>query len=309
MLTPDSPFGPGCAVRAVTSAITTPDVAERLARQPQDVLLVDHLQLDLVAQHVLRAHRGATGRRDHPPAVRSAGSVETAAAEHLPDPGVRAPGRYAVRVVVVVADAQDVAQLVREDGHARALGLRGRTAAGVRPDRRTGGPGGPVDVPGVRPVRQVRVRRAEVVADVLLGRELHHPELLPGGRLVLAGAQEEDEVEPGRYLGTRRRRPRRRGRRCGCSCCSCRRPGRRCRPGTPSRTRATCRASGTGRTTVRSTPYRPPESSIQYSWMVCPRFSVPGVLRKSGRTRRPGPAVRRSPRRSGCRTGSSPSAG
>jgi hypothetical protein len=31
---------------------------------------------------------------------------------------------------------------------------------------------------------------------------------------------------------------------------------------------------------ARSMPNRPPESSIQYSWMVWPRLSLPGVLRK-----------------------------
>ncbi len=77
---------------------------------------------------------------------------------------------------------------------AGALGLGGRAAARVGPDAGARGPRGPVDVTGARPVRQGRVGRAEVVGHGLLGRELHHPELLPRPGLVLARGQEVDEV-------------------------------------------------------------------------------------------------------------------
>ena len=58
------------------------------------------------------AHRAAAGRRDQPAAVRAAGAVERPAATACPRAGVVAAQRHAVRVVVVVADAQDVAELV-----------------------------------------------------------------------------------------------------------------------------------------------------------------------------------------------------
>src|SRR5690606_21451912 len=172
-------------------------LAQRLAGQAQHVALVHHLQLDLVAEHVLGAHGRAGGGRDEPAGVRAAGPVEAAPAEHLPDAGVRAAGRVAVRIVVVVGDAHDVAQLVGVDRHAGALGLdRVDAEAGVGPECGAGLPGGPLDVAGPGPVGQAGVALgAPLAGHVLLSRKFHHSELLPGGRLVLAGAQVEDEVE------------------------------------------------------------------------------------------------------------------
>ena len=66
--------------------------------------------------------------------VRPARPVERAAREHLPGPGVVPPGRDAERVVVVVADAEDVAELVRVGALPGALRLGGAAAARVRPD-------------------------------------------------------------------------------------------------------------------------------------------------------------------------------
>ena len=284
-------------------------LVQRLPGQPQHVLLVHHLQVDLVPEHVLRAHRGASGRRDHPAAVRAAGPVERAPAEHLPDPAVGPSGRDAERVVVVVGDAEDVAQLVRVDRHTRALGLRGGAAAGVRPDRRAGCPGGPLHVPGPRPVRQRRVGRAELVGDVLLGRELHRPELLPGGRLVLAGAQVEHEVEARGDLGA-----------------DVGHPGR---PGVGAQVLVAAvagRAAGAGlelhrvlvvlaRHLVRAERGQVdavPAAGVLHPVLVDGVAAVerrPACSGSPGRTARPGRAARRWPRRSGCRTRSSPAAG
>ena len=157
--------------------------------------LADHVEPHLVAQHVLGAHRAAAGGRDGPPAVRSARAVERPTREHLPDAAVGASRRVAVRVVVVVADPEHVAELVGVHAHAGALRLRGRALAGVGPQRRTGRPRGPLDVAGRGPVGQRLVGRAERVGHVLLLLELHLPELLPGRGLVLAGAEDVDEVE------------------------------------------------------------------------------------------------------------------
>ncbi|CAM5654657.1 hypothetical protein SRIMM317S_01635 [Streptomyces rimosus subsp. rimosus] len=122
--------------------------------------------------------------------------VEGAAREHAPDAGVGAAQRGAVRVVVVVRDAQDVAELVRVHGHAGALGLGGGAGLGVGPDAGGGLPGGPRHVAGAGRVAAALDGggRPERRRHVLRRGELHLPELLPGGGLVLARRQVEDEV-------------------------------------------------------------------------------------------------------------------
>ncbi len=169
---------------------------QRVPVQPQHVLLVDDAELELVAQHVLGAHRGAVLGRYLPAGVRSAGAVEGAAREHAPDAGVGPAQRRAVGVVVVVRDAQDVAELVGVHSHAGALGLGGGARLGVGPDAGGGLPGGPRHVPGAGRVAAALDGggRTPGGRDVLGLGELHLPELLPGGRLVLARGQVEDEV-------------------------------------------------------------------------------------------------------------------
>ena len=94
-----------------------------------------------------------------------------------------------------------------EDAEPRALGLRRRAAAGVRPVVGGRPPRRPVDVAGVRPVRhrlpelvQRRApvgiaRRPESVRNVVARLEHHLAELLPRRRLVVAGGDVEAVVE------------------------------------------------------------------------------------------------------------------
>ena len=117
----------GLTTRAGTRATTRPDSssASRDSRStfasstiPSSILLRSMCCAPIEAPPV----GGIIQRLCGPP-----GPLKRAAAEHLPDAGVGAPRRDAERVVVVVADAEDVAELVRVDGHAGALGLGRRS--------------------------------------------------------------------------------------------------------------------------------------------------------------------------------------
>ena len=181
-------------------------------RQPIAVQLevvggIDEAELQLVAEDVLRPERGALDGRYPPAGVGAARPAERAAAHHAPVAGGRPLERRRVRVVVVVADAQVVGELVGVHRHARALTLDGVGARGARPDGRGRDPRGPRDVASVRPVgRQLRVRRAELLRHGIGGigaaREPHLAELLPRPALVLAGGDVERVVE-GLALGGR----------------------------------------------------------------------------------------------------------
>jgi hypothetical protein len=92
---------------------------------------------------------------------------------------------------------------VGEDALPRALGLRRRAAARVRPVVGGGGPRGPVDVPRGRPVRDriarvvqdgpvLGARRPERGGDLAAVHPQHLAELLPGRRLVVA----RGDIEP-----------------------------------------------------------------------------------------------------------------
>ena len=92
--------------------------AWRVALERQDLAGPQEAHPQLVAQHVVRAHRRAERRWDLPAVVVAARPVERAAAEHVPRPGVGPLHGVAVRVVVVVADAEQLrrtlaAQLAR----------------------------------------------------------------------------------------------------------------------------------------------------------------------------------------------------
>ena len=155
-------------------------------------------------EHVVRAEGRAAGVRDLPAVVGAAGAVERAAAHHLPVARV-VPVGVAERVVVVVRQSAQVAELVGEDALTRALGLRGATASRVRPVVRRGQPGRPRDVARRRPVRDrvaggvqhraaLRSGRSECGRDFLPLLPEHLAELLPRRRLVVTGGDVEDVV-------------------------------------------------------------------------------------------------------------------
>ena len=160
-------------------------------------------------QHVVRSERGSARVRDLPAVVGAAGPVEGAAAHHFPVRRVGTPRvgrpRRCERVVVVVRQAAEVAELVREHALARALRLRRAAAARVRPVVRGCLPRAPRHVPGRRPVRD-RVaggvqdrpvgsaRRPEGGGNVLTLFPEHLAELLPRRRLVVARRDVKDVV-------------------------------------------------------------------------------------------------------------------
>ena len=176
----------------------------RLVGQDAELLLVVH--------HVVRSEPRAARVRHLPAVVGAAGAVERAAAHHLPVPRVVA-GVVGERVVVVVGQPAQVAELVREHAQPRALRLCGDPAARVRPVVGRRPPRRPVDVPGAGPVRHrlaqlvehraaVRVaRRAQLVGHVLAVGEAHLAELLPRGGLVVPGGDDERVVEVAQALG------------------------------------------------------------------------------------------------------------
>src|SRR5699024_5092394 len=98
-------------------------VGQLLARQLDDGVGCDASGVQLVAQHVVGAHLGADRRRDVPTLVWTLRTVERTPAEHVPDSGVRAAHRVAVRVIVVVPDTEVVAELVCVDRATAALRL------------------------------------------------------------------------------------------------------------------------------------------------------------------------------------------
>ena len=96
------------AARAITSATASPELASPLRFSRSDARRSGRSPADLVAQVVLGAHRRAVRGRDHPAVVRAAGAVERAAVHHVPRPGADPVVRRDVRVVVVVADREEV---------------------------------------------------------------------------------------------------------------------------------------------------------------------------------------------------------
>lgn len=155
---------------------------------------VDEAELEFVAHRVEGAERGALLRGDLPAGVRATRPVEAAAVHHGEGAGIGTAGGNAERVVVVVADADEVGEFVGVGGRAGAFGLGGRATAGVGPDVGRRGPGSPVDVAGFGVVGEggaVAGRRAEGVGNVFLVFEEDGTEFLPGGGLVLAGGENE----------------------------------------------------------------------------------------------------------------------
>ena len=194
-------------------------------------------QPDLVAQHVVRAHRSALRRRDRPTLERAARPVERPAAHHVPRPRVGAVGVLGVRVVVVVEYAEDVGQLVGVDGTTVALAF-GRDQAGqrVRPDVLGREERRPIDVAGVGPVAMIGFGGPELSVTSSLVSNIACPKFSHTPGLVVAGMQEGTGSRTARAPAAAR--PRRRS----------------TPPGARHRSRR-CSRSGRGNRTRRRSPW------------------------------------------------------
>ena len=151
-------------------------------------------------------------------------------------------------LAVVVADAEDVAQLVGVHALPGAFGLRGRAAARVGPDGRAGRPRRPVDVPGAA---------TSSAAPGPAGRTRRSRPPWSGTSSSRTPARSTDSSWPAERKKTKSKPA---GTSAPASATQAARPsvrmlrlhvspaGQPCRPGTPWRTRGPCPASCTART-------------------------------------------------------------